>query len=148
MTKICVHCKMIHDYYTMILISLVSGVLSAMWVWSDKLSDIRLSLNDAYMATLMTSFMILFMSILDRHFLWFSLSFVGVAASLWLIRTQRYVTKKHYFRGMIPHHSMAVLMSKRLLDNDGGNLTPKEKEFVKQIISIQEKEIAWMKARA
>jgi hypothetical protein len=138
---------MIHDYYTMILISLISGALSAMWVWSDKFSDIRLSLNDAYMVTLMTSFMMLFMSILDRHFLWFTLSLLGVIGSLWLIRTQKYVHKKHYFRGMIPHHSMAVLMSKRLLENDA-NLTAKEKEFVEQIIAIQEKEINWMKLRS
>lgn len=142
------HCKMIHDYYSMILISLVSGALSAMWIWADKLSDIRLSVNDAYMVSLMTSLMIMFMAILDRHFLWFSISFVCAIASFWLIRTQRYVSKKHYFRGMIPHHSMAVLMSKRLLENEGSKLTPKEKEFVEQIISIQEKEIAWMKARA
>ena len=63
---------MIHDYYTMILISLISGALSAMWIWADKFSDIRLSVNDAYMVSLMTSLMILFMAILDRHFLWFS----------------------------------------------------------------------------
>jgi predicted TPR repeat methyltransferase len=118
-----------------------------MWVWADKFSDIRFSLNDAYMVSLMTSFMILFMAILGRNFLWFSLSLLGVIGSFWLIRTQRYVHKKHYFRGMIPHHSMAVLMSRRLLENDA-TLSPKEKEFVKQIIAIQEKEIQWMKLRA
>jgi hypothetical protein len=137
---------MMHDYSTMILISLLSGALSAMYIWADKVSDVRFSLNDAYMVSLMTSFMIFFMAFLDRHFLWLSLSFLGIVASLWLIRTQHYVSKKHYFRGMIPHHSMAVLMSKRLLVNDP-TLTPKEKEFVEQIITTQNQEIIWMKER-
>jgi len=45
---------------------------------------------------------------------------------------------------MIPHHSMAVLMSKRLLNNDN-TLTDSEKKYVKNIIETQEKEIEWMK---
>jgi uncharacterized protein (DUF305 family) len=43
--------------------------------------------------------------------------------------------------GMIPHHSMAIHMSKKLLNNQAPKLT----EFVKNIISSQEKEIDYMK---
>jgi hypothetical protein len=138
-------------YSMMILISILSGTAAAMYVWADKFSDVRFSLNDAYMVALMTSVMILIMALADGHALWTLAALVGIIGSLWLIRTQRYVTKKHYFRGMIPHHSMAVMMSRRLLAQDVDTatdpLTHNEREFVKQIIAIQEKEIAWMKQR-
>jgi uncharacterized protein (DUF305 family) len=55
-----------------------------------------------------------------------------------------FVTKSQYFKGMIPHHSMAVLTSKRLLDNP--SLSHDERKFVVQIIMTQEREIAWMKS--
>jgi hypothetical protein len=135
---------MIGHYLTMIVISLVSGLLSGMWVWSDKPSDIRLSLNDVYMVALMTSLMIFFMALLDRHYLWAIVAAAVSGLTLWAIRTQMFVTKSQYFKGMIPHHSMAVLTSKRLLDNP--SLSHDERKFVVQIIMTQEREIAWMKS--
>lgn len=44
---------------------------------------------------------------------------------------------------MIPHHSMAVLMSKRLLEKD--NVTPEIRNYVKKIIKNQSEEIQFMK---
>lgn len=132
-------------YVSMLVISVIAGAASGMYVWADKFSDIRFSINDAYMVALMSSVMLFLMAAMDGNGLWMTLSAVGIIGSLWLIRTQRYVTKKHYFRGMIPHHSMAVMMSRRLLASD--NLTPDEAGFVKQVIATQEKEIEWMKQR-
>ena len=137
---------MIGHYLTMIVISLVSGILSGMWVWADKLSDIRLSINDIYMAGLMTALMIFFMALLDRHYIWIVGSVIVVGLILWAIRTQAFVAKSQYFSGMIPHHSMAVLTSKGLLRNQGLDLSPDEQHFVEQIIKTQEREIAWMKS--
>ena len=131
-------------YLTMIVISLISGIFSGMWVWADKPSDIRLSINDIYMIGLMTALMIFFMALLDRHFIWMAGSVLIIGFILWGIRTQAFVSKYQYFSGMIPHHSMAVLTSKRLLDDP--TLVGDERAFVEQIIATQEREIAWMKS--
>ena len=135
---------MIHSYSAMACIMIVSGLLSSMYVWSDKWSDVRISANDAYMIGLMTGFMLLFMSVLSADWFVVSLSAVAVVGGLYLIRTQRGVSPRQYFRGMIPHHSMAVHMSRRLLAS-GAALTRDEAAFVKNILLTQEAEIAWMK---
>jgi hypothetical protein len=72
-----------------------------------------------------------------------SLTFVGLV--LYLIRFQKFVSKRQYFQGMIPHHSMAVHMSRRLLMNDT-TLSEDEKIFVENIIRAQESEIDLMKS--
>ena len=135
---------MLQHYVTMILIMVVSGVLSSMWVWADKVSDIRLSLNDIYMILLMNAFMVFFMSVLDKQYVWVAGSAIIVLSVLWLIRTQTFISKTQYFQGMIPHHSMAVHMSKRLLEKDG--LTNEQKQFVNNIIQTQAREIEWMQS--
>jgi uncharacterized protein (DUF305 family) len=57
-----------------------------------------------------------------------------------LIRTQAFVTEIQYLRGMIPHHSMAVLMSKHL------EKRPNSISYLlDQIVQSQEKEIIIMK---
>lgn len=67
-------------------------------------------------------------------------SLVLVAASIWAIRVQLLISADQYVMGMIPHHSMAVHMSRQLV-TVGGPL----KEFANQIIKNQENEIAFMK---
>jgi hypothetical protein len=122
-----------------------SGLLSTMNVWVDKLDDIRFSINDVYMTLLMTGWMFLFMGLYYREtvIVWIGLALV--ASNLWCIRNQVLVTTEQYILGMIPHHSMAILMSKRLLER----LPPRllMKEFVSNIITTQEKEIEFMKQR-
>lgn len=138
---------MIHSYSTMILIMLLSGLFSSMYIWSDKLSDIRLSINDVYMIGLMTSWMILFMSILSKDIKIIILSLIAISILLVLIRKQSFVSLNQFYTGMIPHHSMALLMSKRLLEKDNKNITDNDKLFIKGIIDTQQKEIEWMKKR-
>ena len=137
---------MFDHYLNMIVISIVSGLMSGMWVWADKPSDIRLSLNDVYMALLMTALMIFFMALLDKQYVWLTGSVLVALAVLWFIRTQTFIDKRQYFKGMIPHHSMAVHTSKRLLENDS-TLSGAEAQFVNNIIQTQMQEIQWMKMR-
>jgi uncharacterized protein (DUF305 family) len=68
--------------------------------------------------------------------------FILTIFSLWAIRTQAFVTETQFLRGMIPHHSMAVLMSKRLKQKPN-SIT----EFIDQIIQTQSQEIQFMKER-
>ena len=50
---------------------------------------------------------------------------------------------------MIPHHSMAVLMSKKLIEKENKtntfNLIPLVKKFINNIIDTQNNEIKFMK---
>ena len=128
-------------YGVMFIIMIVSGLLSTMNVWVDKIEDIRFSLNDLYMTLLMTGWMFLFMGLYYKEPYIFCIGSFLVILSIWCIRTQFLVTTEQYKLGMIPHHSMAILMSKKLIKNQPTNLT----EFASNIIHAQEKEIEFMK---
>lgn len=130
-----------NHYIVMFGIMILSGLLSTMNVWVDKWDDIRFSVNDVYMTLLMTGWMFLFMGLYYGDMLILCLGAVLVIVNIWCIRTQFLVTTEQYILGMIPHHSMAILMSKRLLENH----SPRIKEFVENIITTQEQEIAYMK---
>ena len=121
-----------------------SGLLSTMNVWVDKWDDVRFSINDVYMTLLMTGWMFLFMGLYygESVIVWIGLALV--VSNIWCIRNQFLVTTEQYTLGMIPHHSMAILMSKRLLERSP---RPPIKEFVSNIITTQEKEIEYMKRR-
>ena len=121
---------------------ILSGLLSTMNVWVDKWEDIRFSINDVYMTLLMTGWMFLFMGLYYGETLILCLGAVLVVANIWCIRTQFLVTTEQYILGMIPHHSMAILMSKRLLENQSPS---RIKDFVSNIAMTQEQEIEYMK---
>lgn len=125
---------------TMFFIMILSGLLSTMNVWADRWEDIRLSLNDIYMILLMTGWMFLFMGLIDRELMTFSFGVILTLSMLWCIRTQFGISESQYLMGMIPHHSMAIQMSKRLLEKE--NTIP---SFLQQIIDTQAEEIQWMK---
>ena len=102
----------------MFFIMIVSGLLSTMNVWVDKVEDIRFSMNDAYMTLLMTGWMFLFMGVIYQEMSVFFIGLSLVLLNLWCIRTQFLITENQYKLGMIPHHSMAVHMSKKLLETE------------------------------
>jgi hypothetical protein len=109
-------------------------------MWIDKVDDFYFSLNDLYMTGMMTGWMFLFMGLftLDSKYIIFGL-IVGTIFFI-LIRKQTFISEIAYLRGMIPHHSMAVMMSKRLNDKQHSI-----QHLLKQIIISQEKEIILMK---
>jgi membrane-bound ClpP family serine protease len=115
-----------------------------MYIWSDKIDDIRISFNDVYMIILMTGWMLLFMNIfkIGNSAI---LGIILIILGLFFIRSQTGITEKQYYRGMIPHHSMAIHMTKKLLQNNQ-NIDKDKISFLKNIISTQEKEIKQMKS--
>ena len=127
-------------YLVMFFIMIIAGTLSTMNVWVDKISDIRFSLNDVYMILLMTGWMFFFMGIIYKHLYSFIFGFILVITNIYFIRTQCFVNEEQYKLGMIPHHSMAILMSKKLLKKPN-NI----QNFLKNIITTQESEINFMK---
>jgi len=129
-----------NHYIVMFFIMIISGALSTMNIWVDKYSDIRFSLNDVYMIFLMTGWMFLFMGLFYKELTVVIVGVVTVTTSFLCIRTQFMITEEQYKLGMIPHHSMAILMSKKLLQKNN-NIQP----FLNNLINTQEKEIEFMK---
>jgi len=128
-------------YIVMFFIMVVSGLLSTMNVLADKLDDIRFSINDVYMILLMTGWMFLLMGLYYKETIIAVIGIFLVISNIFCIRTQFMVSSEQYILGMIPHHSMAIFMSKKLLQQQMPNL----KDFVSNIITAQEKEIDFMK---
>ena len=127
-------------YIIMFFIMIIAGLLSTMNVWVDKISDIRLGLNDLYMILLMSGWMLFFMGIIYKHLYALLFGLILVIANLYCIRTQCFVSENQYKLGMIPHHSMAVLMSKKLLKKPN-NI----QNFLKNLITTQDDEINFLK---
>lgn len=61
--------------------------------------------------------------------------------ALWLVRSQATVDDISYMKGMIPHHSIAILTSNRAHISD-----PRVRKLADGIIESQEREIKEMKA--
>lgn len=141
-----------HNDLVMLIIMIFAGLLSSMNIWVDKLSDIKLHLNDAYMTFLMVGWMFVFMGIYYLNSSNFIIGLLLVITMLYCIRNQVFINENQYLNGMIPHHSMAVLMSKKLLgkNNVNGNssLHPEIKQLAMNIISSQQNEINLMKTYA
>ena len=129
-----------NHYIVMFFIMIISGTLSTMNIWVDKYSDIRFSLNDVYMIFLMTGWMFLFMGFFYKETVIIVIGMIIVTTSFLCIRTQFMITEEQYKLGMIPHHSMAILMSKKLLQKRN-NIQP----FLNNLINTQKKEIEFMK---
>ena len=136
-----------HSTIPMFIIMILAGLLSSMNVWTDKLSDIRLHLNDIYMAILMTGWMFALMGLYYMNMTHILLGTIIIIVMLYMIRNQTFINESQYLSGMIPHHSMAILMSKRLLEKNLP-LEPKLKQLATNIISSQEIEINLMKKYA
>jgi len=129
-----------NHYIIMFFIMLGSGLLSTMNLWVDKVDDIRFSINDAYMTLLMTGWMFLFMGLIYQEISVFFIGLSLIILNIWCIRNQFLISETQYKLGMIPHHSMAVHMSKKLLEKEN-NIS----QFVKNIIKTQEDEILFLK---
>ena len=145
------HGNNFNSYLVMFIIMIISGLLSTMNIWADKASDIRFSINDLYMVLLMSGWMFLFMGLYYRQLNIGAIGLCIVFIIIWCIRTQFMVTKQQYLLGMIPHHSMAILMSKQLLKKEEEKEKEEKEEntdfeiFLEKIIDTQENEIMYMK---
>lgn len=139
----------------MFFIMILSGLLSTMNIWTDKWSDIRFSLNDLYMTLLMTGWMFFFMGLFYHEIYTFLFGIICILINIWCIRTQFLINEQQYKLGMIPHHSMAVHMSKKILEkidknNEKSDVNNNDSSifvsFVEKIIKTQEDEIEYLKS--
>lgn len=134
---------MIHQHYVqMFFIMIISGLLSTMNVWASDWSDIRLSLNDLYMTLLMTGWMFFLMGILDKIVPINIFGLLLIVGSFYAIRKQLFIDQNQYLLGMIPHHSMAIMMSQEM-QKKKNNIN----SLLVDIIKNQRKEINYMKEK-
>ena len=134
-----------HHYIVMFIIMVISGFLTTMNMWIDKVGDFQISLNDIYMILLMSGWMFLFMGIFYSKM---NISIIGlglVIINIWCIRTQFMITQSQYLLGMIPHHSMAIHMSKKLLNKSGSGADNIMLSYLQNLIRTQDNEINFMK---
>jgi hypothetical protein len=129
-------------FFVMTAIMIVSGFLSTMNVWANSYDDLRLSLNDVYMVLLMTGWMLFFMGLYYSYTLGTLVGLSTLLVSLYAIRTQLFISERQFLLGMIPHHSMAVHMSKKLQQKPN-TLS----DLLKNIIESQQEEIVYMKRK-
>ena len=139
-----------NHYMIMFFIMILSGLLSTMNIWADKVDDIRFSINDAYMTLLMSGWMLLFMGMFYKELSVFFIGLSIVIINIWCIRTQFLIDETQYKLGMIPHHSMAVHMSKKLIEKEKQKEKQKENKttirpFLQNLIKTQENEILILK---
>lgn len=131
----------------MLLISFLI-MYAVMFLNVEEVNHVYLSTTRLYMALLMVAPMALVMlSMMGKMYPNKKLnsgimigSVVVFAVVFILLRQQALISDKGYLKAMIPHHSSAILNSKKANIQD-----PEVKKLAEQIIESQEKEIAEMK---
>ena len=136
------------DNKMMFLVSILAGLFVTMNTWAYKFDHIRLLyMNDVYMIVLMAVLMV-FISMIFMNsahaptdtktwVIWI----IVIIVLFIMIRRQVFVDDAQYLNGMIPHHSMAILMSEKIKEK---TKNPKIIKLANQIIESQVKEIDQM----
>ena len=107
--------------------------------WSETRAWMAL-LRGATMAFIMLAFMMGMYKNMRLNMAIFAGAIVVFAGSLWLVRSQVTVDDVDYMSAMIPHHSIAIMTSKRAQISD-----PRVRKLADEIIAAQEREISEMK---
>ena len=138
------------NYKTFVLTLLCSFIImyGVMFLNVDQADHIYLSMTRFYMTLMMTAAMALLMLAMMRMMyknrklnVIIMLSSIAVfVLSIVGVRTQTFVGDVQYMKGMIPHHSIAIMTSKNANIKD-----PEVRKLADGIIAAQEKEIAQMK---
>ena len=139
------HSNSSNDIIMMFVIMIIASVITGMNMWVNSLSDVRIHLNDVYMGISMTGWMLFLMGLLYSMEIYIWVGIVTIGISAFMIRKQVFIGEREYIDSMIPHHSMAILMSNQLKQK--GEIKNKELEqLVNNIIETQQKEIDFMKS--
>ena len=133
----------------MVIISFISMFI-LMYSMVDKFANVIPNINQFYMAGLMTAAMLIIeMAVMSSMYmhkktnaLIIGISAVALVTCFLFIQNQTAVTDKQFLKSMIPHHAVALLMAKEANISD-----PEIKKLIGDIISSQQKEIDFMKAK-
>lgn len=138
-----------HVYRKFLAMILVASVLMfcLMYLNTYQLDHVWFSQTRLFMTFIMAGSMALVMLFFMRHMYKNSRANLAIViasvalmgAGLWLVRTQATVADVAWMEAMIPHHSIAILTSKRARISD-----PRVRELADSIIEAQLKEISEM----
>ena len=133
--------------YTRFLAMIATGTVvmyGLMYLNTYEWDHVRFSQTRVWMALLMGATM----AVIMLGFMWrrygrlqlnlaiLGLAIAGFAGSLWLVRSQETVGDVSYMKAMIPHHSIAIMTSRRAEISD-----PRVRDLANRIIEAQVKEI-------
>lgn len=107
--------------------------------WSETRSWMAL-LMGATMSIVMLAFMLGMYRNTKLNIAIFAGAALVFVLSLWVVRSQATVNDVDYMRAMIPHHSIAILTSKRAQISE-----PRVAKLAEEIIAAQEREILEMR---
>jgi hypothetical protein len=110
-------------------------------VWFSQTRAWMALLMGATMAIVMLGFMFAMYPSRATNLAIFAAAAVVFAGSLWLVRSQQTVDDVSWMKAMIPHHSIAVLTSRRAHIRD-----PRVRDLADRIIEAQVREIGEMEA--
>lgn len=135
-------------FFLMLLLSFIFMFL-IMFLNMVEIDHFYISLNRTYMALIMASVMAIIMMAMmysmypdkKKNNIIIILSVVIFSLALAGMRTQTPIGDVQYMKGMIPHHSSAILTSENANIKD-----PEVRKLADEIIKSQRKEIAEMKA--
>ena len=105
-------------------------------IWFSQTRFWMALLMGAVMAVIMLLFMWGMYRNFQRNLLILGLAVATFAGTLWLVRSQETVSDVAWMKAMIPHHSIAVLTSRRADISD-----PRVRELANSIIDAQLREI-------
>jgi len=141
------HSKPYARFFLMLATSLVA-MYAVMYLNVYEWDHVYFSLTRVYMALLM----LVPMTLIMMGFMWsmypdkrrnaliMCSSLVLFAVVTFMVRTQVFVDDQLWMKAMIPHHSIAILVSKRATIKD-----PEVRTLADSIISAQQREIGQMK---
>ncbi len=140
------------QYSKLIWMTVISYIAMFILMYSmvDKFANVIINVNQFYMAALMTAPMIIIEMIVmggmymnkKLNLIIISISAVVLVACFFFIRVQTAVSDRQFLKSMIPHHAAALLMVNGAKIND-----PEIRKLAADIISSQQKEIDFMKAK-
>lgn len=141
--------KNVYTKFVLMLVGSFIAMYITMYFNTYETNHVYFSLTRFYMACLgisaMAVIMLLFMLNMyknkKKNVAIFLGSFILFVSALTLVRTQTPIGDVLYMKAMIPHHSIAILTSKRADIKD-----PEVRQLADEIIKSQEREIAEMKA--
>jgi uncharacterized protein (DUF305 family) len=122
---------------------------AVMFLNADRFDHVYLSTTRLYMTLLMVSPMAVLMIMMmpgmykDKRLnsLIILMAFLTFGLSVVFLRSQTFISDVQYMKGMIPHHSSAILASEEADLQD-----PEVKKLAEKIVSSQKREISEMKA--
>lgn len=143
------HGKSHYTNFGLMLLASFVAMYITMYFNTYEMDHVYFSLTRFYMACLgisaMAVIMLLFMIKMyknkQKNIAIILGSVILFTSALFLVRTQTPIGDVLYMKAMIPHHSIAVLTSKR-----AGIEDPEVRKLADEIIKAQEREIAEMKA--